>query len=95
MKNGVILLQPHTVLKESDYHEWVFIPGWRGTPLSVTRDRAGRKHPYGTHQFLVLICNNPDCKGQAGVSEDNLLYPAAEAFPPPPKKPRTDGEHDD
>jgi hypothetical protein len=60
--------QPHT--PGQDYHHWWFPNGWRGTPTTEERDRAGRlagKRDAHFPEWLVLECNNTKCAGRAVV----------------------------
>lgn len=46
-----------------DYHEMV----WLGETLTG-RDKSGRRHRHGREEFLLMVCNNPGCKGSGIVS---------------------------
>lgn len=54
---------------ERDGFPWCYVPGFRGEPATVHRDRRGRKAKYENHSFLVLLCLDPTCPARLLVSE--------------------------
>lgn len=66
---------PHN--PDTNYHQWVYLPGWRDVPATITRDALGRQHRNAWRDWLVLICNNQDCPGQAIVSAEVVCDIAA------------------
>lgn len=75
-----VLAAPHS---NKPFHDWVFLPGWRGVPVTVKRDSLGRQHKFAWRDWAVLICNNTECSARAFVSVDVLTDAAELALPVP------------
>ena len=69
---------PHN--PDESYHAWVFLPGFRGEPITVKRSALGRRHPRAWRDWIVLICNNGDCPGRAIVSAEVVCDLATDAI---------------
>ena len=78
---NVVLEAPHNPAER--WHQWVYLPGFRGVPGEITRDVRGRKHRNGGTRWLVLVCNEPRCDARALVRA-SLLEDAAEVALPVP-----------
>jgi len=77
----VVLDAPHN--EALRYHDWVFLGGWRGNPVTVLRDARGRRHRHAWREWLVLSCNNSDCPARALVRMDIITATAQAALPVP------------
>jgi hypothetical protein len=69
-----------------DYHLWVLLPGWKGAPVTVTRDSLARKTKHAWRAWLVLICNNSECPGRCIVNAGVIEAMAETAVPVPARK---------
>lgn len=58
---------PHN---DENWHQWICLGEY------VMRDTIGRKHPRGHWRWMVVQCNNTECKAQAifslGQVEDEV-----------------------
>lgn len=71
---------------DADYHDWVFLPGYKGEPVTLKRDSRGRAHKHAWRDWVLLICNNTECPGQCLVNTSVIEKTAVEALPLPPMK---------
>lgn len=68
---SVRILRAHSLPPEDpnviDYHEWVYLGG------RVKADRLGRRNPrMWSSNWMLWICNNPDCVGMAIISLEHI-----------------------
>lgn len=81
-KQGVLLLVDHI---EDDFHQWVFLPGYKDAPVTVKRDWLGRgvsTRAIGD-DWVLLICNNSDCPARAAY-RSRLMEETVERLLPVP-----------
>lgn len=76
-----VILTPHNAKEE--WHQWVFLPGFRGAPITVKRTTNGRKHRQAWRDWVVLMCNNTDCPGQALIDSQRIADMVESALPVP------------
>lgn len=89
-QQGALLLVDH-IADPDDFHQWVFLPGYKDAPVTVRRDWLGRgiSERVMGEPWVLLICNNSDCPARAAfrarVMEDGATEPGAEnAYPSTP-----------
>ena len=72
---------PHNPSEE--FHQWVFLNGFRGRDVVVKRDAIGRPNPRAWREWIVLHCNNVDCPG-TGIVPIGMLHALMESAAPVP-----------
>lgn len=80
---GIKIEHEHNLME--DYHQWVFLPGYKDLPSVAFRDAIGRKRN-GWRRWIPISCNNTKCPAFAIVREELLLDYAARWLPVPPRK---------
>ena len=61
------LINPHQVLQDDDFHEWVIVGVMKA-------DKNGRPNPRMYFaDWYWLRCNNPDCSGSGVVSKAAVI----------------------
>lgn len=66
-----------------EFHEWVYLPTYRGEAMDTWRDALGRRNNGGAHRWLILICNNIACPARCLVRA-NIVERVAEREHPVP-----------
>lgn len=75
MSREVRVLHGHDDLGEEQYHEW-----W-GPKTFRYLDKLARPNKGGLYRWSVWICNNPDCRAEALISDATLRERVSDLLP--------------